>query len=80
MTKPEPPQKQAFYNLLNRAVRKGEKVKSKTQGHKDIRRKMRKKLINPSWEEEMKFFFSPEPETDSLIGAAVAFSKQLSIS
>jgi len=47
---------------------------------KDIREKMRRKLINPSWEEEMKFFFSPEPETDSLIGAAVAFVKQLSIS
>jgi len=29
--KPSPPQKQAFFNLLNRAVRKGEKAVSQKQ-------------------------------------------------
>ena len=29
--KPLPPEKQAFYNLLNRAVRKGEKAASQKQ-------------------------------------------------
>lgn len=38
-----------------------------------IRRFMREKLINPSWEDEMRFTFSPEPEKDSLIGAAAFF-------
>jgi len=43
----------------------------------EIRRKMRAKLINPSWEEEMKFYFSPQPETDALIGAAAVLRNAL---
>lgn len=38
-----------------------------------IRGFMREKLINLEWEEDMKFIFSPEPEKDSLIGAAALF-------
>lgn len=38
-----------------------------------IRDYMREKLINPLWESEMRFIFSPEPEKDSLIGAAALF-------
>lgn len=39
----------------------------------NIRHYMRKRLINPDWEKDMKFFFSPEPQKDSLIGAASLF-------
>ncbi len=38
-----------------------------------IRNYMKKKLINPLWETEIRFIFSPEPEKDSLIGAAALF-------
>ncbi len=43
----------------------------------DIRSKIRKRLMNPDWEAEMEFFFSPQPENDSLIGAASILSKEL---
>jgi glucokinase len=45
---------------------------------RSIREKMRRKLINPTWEEEMKFFFSPKPKHDALIGAASMMSEGLS--
>lgn len=38
-----------------------------------IRRKMRSKLINPKWANQVKFLFSPNPENDGLIGAAKLF-------
>lgn len=44
---------------------------------KDIRLKMRKKLFNPSWSEEVRFIFSPKPEEDALIGAAQVLLKSL---
>ena len=42
---------------------------------KDIRKVMKKKLINPNWAKEVKFLFSPQPEEDGLIGAARIFEK-----
>jgi len=35
-----------------------------------IRHYMRADLMNPGWEKEMKFMISPDPQNDSLIGAA----------
>jgi len=42
-----------------------------------IRYDMRRKLMNASWEADMEFLFSPEPEKDALIGAAALLLKQL---
>src|SRR4030042_570657 len=39
----------------------------------DIRFKMREKLFDSSWAEEVKFLFSPKPNEDGLIGAAKLF-------
>lgn len=39
----------------------------------DIRSKMRSKLFNPKWADEVKFLSSPKPEEDGLIGAAQIF-------
>jgi predicted NBD/HSP70 family sugar kinase len=40
---------------------------------KAIRLRMKKKLINKKWADEVKFLFSPDPENDGLIGAAKLF-------
>lgn len=39
----------------------------------DIRAKMREKLFDRKWAEEVNFFFSPKPNEDGLIGAAKLF-------
>jgi len=49
--------------------RKREKTESLIRGY------MREKLINSEWEKEMKFVISPDPERDSLIGAAALFQQ-----
>lgn len=41
-----------------------------------MRRCMKARLINPLWEIEMQFIPSPEPEKDSLIGAAALFRQE----
>lgn len=42
---------------------------------KRVREVMRLGLSNPDWEKETEFMISPEPEKDSLIGAAALFEK-----
>ncbi|MCX6722337.1 MAG: ROK family protein [Candidatus Staskawiczbacteria bacterium] len=42
---------------------------------KIIRHYMRSILMNKAWEPEMVFVFSPQPETDALIGAAAIFDQ-----
>lgn len=44
---------------------------------KDIRGRLRRKLMNPEWERRMVFYYSPDPWHDSLIGAASLFRKHL---
>ncbi|MCX6724088.1 MAG: ROK family protein [Candidatus Staskawiczbacteria bacterium] len=41
----------------------------------EIRCHMRRHLMNPDWEKDMKFIMSPDPEKDSLIGAAALFEQ-----
>ncbi|MBU3895960.1 ROK family protein [Patescibacteria group bacterium] len=41
-----------------------------------IRNHLRSKLMNPVWADDLAFWFSPEPDRDSLIGGAVLFEQR----
>ena len=41
-----------------------------------IRNHLRPKLMNPAWADDLAFWFSPEPDRDSLIGGAVLFEQR----